>query len=256
MSEEYGIITNFEWIQNIKKRPKPSHIILSGYKGIDDACGGWRPGELYVVTGFTKCGKTLFCKSLTKHMHDQQEFPLWFSYEETEEQFLSGFPNMSEGLIFYMPRHIKPNSIKWMFDRIEEAIKLYNVRMVFIDHLHYLFDMSMLRNPSLAIGDYVRKIKRFAVQYNITIFLVCHTTKAKVDSEDDISYTSIRDSSFIAQESDCVFFVHRRTVSDGIVRATEAFVKVEFHRRTGAYGEIVRMVKGEHYLREVGAVLR
>jgi len=246
-----SIVTNFAMIQAIKDAPKPSYSIGTGMKELDESIGGGvRPGELYVITGFTKNGKTLFSKSLTAHFCSIGEFPLWFSYEEAPEQFLSCFPNMSESLVFYMPDSLKYNDINWLLGMVDEARERYDIHCVFIDHLHFLFDMTALRNPSLAIGNYVRILKRYAIEKSITIFLICHTTKAKVESPDDISYTAIRDSSFIAQESDCVMVVHRNK-SDGVVMNYQSIVKVEFHRRTGVWNKVIDLVKDGNYLREL-----
>lgn len=124
-----------------------------------------------------------------------------------------------------------------------ESFAKYNTRIVFIDHLHYLFDIQKSRNPSLDIGAIIRRLKGIAVNNEFVIFLLCHTSKAKDENE---SYESIRDSSFVAQESDCVIMV-KRTPEEG---DTYARARVEFHRRTGVMEKVVFLMKEGSYLVE------
>ena len=124
-----------------------------------------------------------------------------------------------------------------------ESFTKYNTRIVFIDHLHYLFDIQRSRNPSLDIGAIIRQLKGIAVDNEFVIFLLCHTSKAKDDNE---NYESIRDSSFVAQESDCVIMV-KRTPEEG---ETYARARVEFHRRTGVMEKVVFLQKTGNYLVE------
>ena len=80
---------------------------------------------------------------------------------------------------------------------------------------------------SIEIGTIIRRLKTLAVQGDFVIFLLCHTTKGKQDGT--LSYESIRDSSFISQESDSVIMI-KRTLEDGDNTARS---RIEFHRRTG-----------------------
>jgi replicative DNA helicase len=211
---------------------------------LDRYCDGFRDGELYTVSGPTKHGKTLFLQSLTVSFCAQQEFPLWFSFEVPPRQFLSQFgPELP---YFYLPKKLKAHMLPWVEDRIEEASVKYNSRAIIIDHLHFLFDLAQLRNPSIQIGTVIRRLKMLAVEKHYVIFLLCHTTKGKFKDGDDLSYDSIRDSSFVAQESDCVMMI-RRDLKAGDNRA---MVCVEFHRRTGVMEKTVKLVKKDGFFYE------
>jgi len=61
-----------------------------------------------------------------------------------------------------------------------------------------------------------------------------------------MNYESIRDSSFISQESDCVLMI-KRVPKEG---ETDARLRVEFHRRTGVIEKIVNLIKVNGYLVE------
>jgi hypothetical protein len=85
-----------------------------------------------------------------------------------------------------------------------------------------------------------------AVKNNFVIFLLCHTTKGKFKEDDDLSYDSIRDSSFTAQESDCVLMIRR----DPKRGENAAKLRVEFHRRTGVMEKVIPLIKKGGYLVE------
>lgn len=209
--------------------------------GIDEACDGFRDGELISISGKTKHGKTLLAQTFTVNFVLQQIYSLWFSFEVPARLFLSQFPKMP---LIYMPQKLKPKALDWFKDRCLESYEKYGTRIIFIDHLHYLVDLARQKQMSLEIGTVIRFLKTFAVQNDFVIFLMCHTSKG---NDDALSYESIRDSSFISQESDCVIMV-KRTPEIG---ETAARARVEFHRRTGVLEKVVNLQKINGYLQEI-----
>lgn len=201
----------------------------------------FRGGEVIAISGPTKNGKTLLAQSLTANFEKQGQPSLWFSFEVPARQFLSQFPELP---FLYLPAKLKPHALDWLEDRIVESFEKYRTRIVFIDHLHYLLDMARMKSPSIEIGTVIRSLKGIAVNREMLIFLLCHTTKNTRDGS--LSYESIRDSSFVSQESDSVFMV-KRTPDDG---ENTARLRVEFHRRTGIMEKIVYLVKVGGLLRE------
>ncbi len=208
---------------------------------LDRYCDGFRDGELIVISGPTKNGKTLLAQSLTMAFVKQQEFPLWFTYEVPARQFLSQFPELP---LFYLPQKLKAHVLTWVEERIRESFEKYRTRIIFLDHLHYLFDMARVKSPSIEIGTVIRRLKTMAVDLGLCIFLLCHTTKGTRD--DDLTYASIRDSSFVAQESDCVLLVQRYPEKS----ETAAKISIEFHRRTGILEKLIDCHKQDGFLVE------
>ena len=239
---EDQIISAPELSLALESKAGPVISVKSNMPTLDRYIEGFQGGEVYAVSGPTKMGKTLLCQSFTVEFIKQQIFPVWFSYEVPARQFLAQF---GEVPFIYMPARLKAHDMSWLEDRIREGFAKYHSRVVFVDHLHYLFDIARSRNPSLDIGGVIRRLKSLAVDHGFIIFLLCHTTKGK--SEGNLSYESIRDSSFVSQESDCVFMI-RRTPRDGENRAQ---VRIEFHRRTGCLEKVIRLEKVARYLREV-----
>jgi replicative DNA helicase len=239
---EDRVISSAEMDLKLKESPDSIIRVKSFIPSLDAAIEDFRDGELIVISGPTKNGKTLFAQTLTVNFTKQQYPPLWFSYEVPARQFLSQFPELP---MIYLPAKLKAHALPWVEERIQESFIKYHTRIVFIDHLHFLFDMARTRNPSLEIGTVIRRLKTMAVSGSFVIFLLAHTTKGK--SENDLSYESIRDSSFISQESDCVLMI-KRTPKDG---EKIALLRVEFHRRTGVLEKVISLVKVDGLLQEV-----
>ena len=216
--------------------------IFSLIPGLDRAIEGFYTGELITISGYTKQGKTLLAQSLTKKFTQQQKFPLWFSFEVPARQFLSQFPDLPN---FYLPMQLKAHSMDWIEERIIEGFQKFHTRIIFIDHLHFLFDMARSKSPSLEIGQVIRRLKTMAITNDFIIFLLCHTTKGKSDDPPD--YSAIRDSSLISQESDSVFMVARTPK----VGENAAQMRVEFHRRTGVLEYVVKLIKKNGLLEEM-----
>jgi archaellum biogenesis ATPase FlaH len=235
------IISSYEMELEVRKRKTSDMKIKSGIPSLDRALeGGFQVGELYAVSGQTKQGKTLLCQSITKNAHDQQQFALWFSYEVPARQFLSQFHDLP---LFYMPAKLKSADMKWLEIKILESFAKYHTRLIFIDHLHFLFDLFKSKSPSIEIGTVIRQLKMLCVEHDLIIFILCHTSKSSADS---VSYQSIRDSSFVAQESDSVIMV-ARTPKEG---ENAARARVEFHRRTGVLDYQIKLIKRNGYLVE------
>lgn len=242
---EDQVLSSAEIYLRLKEQQSELVKVVSNIPTLDKLIDGFRDGELVTISGPTKMGKTLFCQSLTVQFTKQQHYPLWFSFEVPIKQFLDQFHVLP---LIYMPAKLKAHALEWFEDRVWESFAKYHTRIIFIDHLHYLVDLAKLRNPSIEIGQVVRRLKTLAVSGGFVIFLLCHTTKGAY-SEEHLSYESIRDSSFISQESDTVLMI-KRLKGEGENRAR---LRVEFHRRTGVIEEPVELIKHKGYLVEYEA---
>jgi replicative DNA helicase len=236
------ILTSYELRDKLfAEKRKSKTVIRSGIPGIDDACEGFQDGELIVISGPTKNGKTLLAQSFTNNFSKFGEHPCWFSYEVPARQFLNQFPDLP---LFYLPAKNYAQDFEWFMERSCESHIKFGTRVIFIDHLHYLIDMARIKNTSLDIGTIVRRIKRFAVDNDFVIFLLCHIGKAE---SEQLSYRDLRDSSFIAQESDTVIMIKRHPKKG----PNRAIASVEFHRRTGIMEKMVNLDKQKGFLVEV-----
>ena len=229
---EDKVITSLD-IQDIIKKQGVTKTFDSRIPGLDRATQGFEPGEVIAISGPTKGGKTLLGQTLTVNFERQDVRSLWFSYELTSKQFLDRFDEIP---FFLMPKKLKPYALNWLQDRIFEAIIKYSARVVFIDHLHFLFDMAQSRNASIQIGQIIRWLKTLALELNIVVFILCHFQKIPLDKEPD--HTNIRDSSFISQESDTGLVLWRVKNSEN-----HAWLKVCYSRRTGVLERKIPILK-------------
>lgn len=220
------VVSSIEILKQIEAEGIKYIEIKSGMPSMDDTLGGFEGGEVTVISGISGNGKTLMAQTLTINFEEQAIPCLWFSFEVLARSFLRSFGNSLP--LFYMPTQLKINSLNWLEARIQESILKYGVRVVFIDHLHFLIDIKTRHNISLEIGFVMRTLKRIAIKYNLCIFLIAHTTKIRPEKELDLEDT--RDSSFVGQEADNVLMIWRKKDTD-----TEAYIKIVKNRKKGLY---------------------
>jgi len=225
----------------IKQTKDASYLLQTKLPRLDRYLeGGCESGELIAISGPRKMGKTLLAQTFTWNFLDKDKLSLWFQYEVTARRFLQSFPEIPK---FYLPKELKVSALDWLKMRTLEAIGKHGVAAVFIDHLHYLFDIASKGNASLQIGQVIRFLKRMAVDLNIVIFLMCHLTKTKYDEEPTDS--DIRDSSFVSQESDVGIILWR------LKETNQAILKLEYSRRTGEMNKKIKLQKVNGLLYEL-----
>src|SRR3990167_8548444 len=173
--------------------------------------GGVRGGEMVVLTGAQKQGKTSYALWLTKQIVDSGVPCLWFTYEMNPWYLKEKFAALGakEDFNTFVPIEHSNNTDTWIDERIAEAQEKEACKIIFIDHLHYLvpFEQEKAGNSSLFVGAVARKLKQLAVRTDSIIFLIAHSRRL-ADGE-RVGGNSIRDSALIAHEADYVFSVER-----------------------------------------------
>jgi len=218
----------------IEERKKDRLKVFTKIPTLDRKLDGFREGNLIVVSSPAKQGKTTLCQTFTIEFYKQNINCLWFSYEVPMYEFMEKFGDTPP--VFYLPNQLKGNTMTWLEERIVEGIAKYNTKVVFIDHLHYIVDMTARnQNMSLQIGSVMRTLKRIALKYNIVIFIVAHMKHIKMIGSPDLE--DLRDSSFIGQEADIVLMIKRdENNNDEYINTADLWIKA--HRRTGETGKI------------------
>ena len=232
-----------------ERKKRPHLAVKSGIDKLDDLIDGFRGGEVTVISGPTGNGKTELCRTFTHNFVKNGILPVWFTFEEMEEEFLEKFGEPLPE--FPMPEQIESAKIPWIEACIREAEKLCGevddrrIGAIFIDHLHYLIDMGSPHSKSLEIGFIMRQLKLMAKELDMAVFLVAHVTKIEPkDRSDTMETESLRDSSFIGQEANNVIFI-KRMGEDG---STEAQIKITKNRRKGVMKAYVTVWKDGSYL--------
>lgn len=252
---EFELLQNYEgedrvissedaWKGLEEERKKPVQKFFSKIPSLDRILDGFREGDLVVISGSTKQGKTTLAQTFTTGLAEAEVPCLWFSYELTQREFLEKF---TEPLPYFtLPRQLKGNNLDWIEQRVVESQAKYGTKVVFIDHLHFLVDMSFIGqrgNVSLLIGSIMRKLKQIALKRSICIILVAHTRKIAFDREPDLE--DIRDSSFISQEADTVLMIWR--LKEKREFNNEARLAVLANRRSGKVGKIDLQLKNKRF---------
>lgn len=243
------VVTSHELKELLSKTGSAPNSFKTGVGTLDSLMGGVEAGELIIVSGPTKMGKTLLCQTITANLARDHRHALWFSYELGPRQFLDRFGPVLPH--FYIPKAMRESTIGWIQMRCLEALRKYErLDAVFIDHLHFLVDLEKLRRPDLEIGSIVRALKRnLAIPLGIAVFLIAHIRKVPLEKELDTD--DLRDSSFVAQDADATVMVWRLLKEKGSKEYGDmCWVKVCNHRRTGVMGAGFRMKKVEAYLVE------
>jgi len=195
---------------------------------IDDVIGGLIMGQLVLLTGKRGEGKSTFMSQLVANALDQGKhvfvasfeladfhFKRWLDYQLAGERNLIDTGKTMDGNPVYS---IPDDTIKrindWycgrayiydneyisdddegyesIIDTIERVIKDYGVELVCIDNLMTAMDVVERQdNLYLAQSNFVGKLKKLAVKYNVVIILVAHPRKSGSElGNDDVSGSS------------------------------------------------------------------
>lgn len=255
-----SIIRSTELKKIIAGRP-PVKRYATDIRGLDEIIVGVGEGQLIALSGWTKCGKTSFCQTLTRNFAIQGLSCLWFEFESPDYEFLGKFGDSLPE--FYMPKKLKAFDLVWLEKRIIETKLKADVKIVFIDHLHYLVNIEGdTRNFSLTLGGVIRKLKIMAINHKIAIVLLAHTQKPKPGQP--VGLGDMRDSSFIAQESDIGIIISRKDWNeDEAIRNkfdithredTYARLRVLANRHNGKRGIIGLNYQGGYYVEDDNAL--
>ena len=220
--------------------------LKSGINGLDKLCDGFLPGEMIVLTGQTKMGKTSIARTLTEQFIEQGHECLWFSYEEPYNQFLASFEPLPK---FYLPRQLIRKDAAWIEQRIIEAKAKYGIKAVFVDHLGYLIDAFQFRNAALEIGSIVRQIRLLALKHEIVLFLLHHVKR--ISENKNPTHHDLRDSELIAAEASAVLIIWR-TKTQGAY-GDFSTLAVDIHRRTGVREKRIKLKYNGKRFEEVDA---
>lgn len=245
------IVSSLQKVMEIDNMP-PVNPIHLGFPILDEWIEGVVNGELWVLSGEPKSGKSTIMKTFIRNLSKNGEHPVVFSFEEQMRYFLETFENKSKDILFYMPNQMIPYSVDWVCERAIEAKEKMGSRVVFIDHGHYLFEMSSKQNGALDIGDCARKLKIMAIEEDMVVILLWHIRKARIESIDDLDMELLRDTGMLAGEMDGLIFTHREVKADGISQQDQSFLKVDRTRRTGVFKRVIPIRKEGAYFHELG----
>ena len=178
---------------------------------------------------------------IMKNMSKQK--PLLFALEQSADELLRKEMKFGRGSFdAYIPQVIGINKVnlEWVEERILESVLKFGTKVVLIDHLHFVIDISQEdRRFDLTITNTVAKLKKIAQTYKVLILLICHLKKTKIEEEPTIF--DLRDSSSIAQLADKVLIVWREATKNGgkMEYTGNTVLRVAVDRQSGTNEAIV-----------------
>jgi replicative DNA helicase len=220
--------------------------ILTGWKGIDDLLRGFRLQQLITVSALTASGKTTFLMDLTVRLKDYH--PLWFAFEESADELCRKFLERGqEPPQAFTPENMTSNTIEWIESKIVESIAKYDTKIVFIDQLDFIVPLTG-DNHHLNIAKTMRDLKAIAKKWNVVVFIICHLTKAKLDTQPTLE--DLRGSAAIGQESDTVVLLWRESTRiDGQVVITDNVnISIQKNRRYGKTGNVKMVYENGRFI--------
>lgn len=186
----------------------------TGYPKLDDITdGGFKAGELVVITGHSGHGKTLF---LTNLIYNISKLPipcLYFSYEVQLSSLYNSFKKMglNEDNFVYVPLAVTEfNDMGWIKRKVKEAKEKQMIKAIVIDSTDYVIPTNIKSQDDefSQIRNLFVELKKLAIQEDIIIF-AHHHIKKDTSTDNAPKMTDIYGSSKVYQLSDYVFAVWR-----------------------------------------------
>ena len=232
-------VKDLSTVQDVDLNALPK--IKSNIPDVDRVIGGLVMGQLVVLTGKRGEGKSTFMSQLVCEALDQGESVFIYSGELADYHFkrwldyqLAGEHNLIPRLNEYgqpeyaIPKHAleaisswyrgrayiydnsylpeDENELESLTDTITKVVKQYGVRLVCIDNL--MTAMEVVSDGSqlnIAQSNFVGKLKKIAVKYDVAIILVAHPRK----SNEAITNDDVSGSSDITNKADIVMSYRR-----------------------------------------------
>ena len=208
---KHSVVDLEEW-RKIARETMPSaggiRGMSLGYRKLDDMTEGFEPGEVMVLTGHTKHGKSKLAANLAWNVAEQGKNVMFINTEMTKMQVARRMNGMSKsdsptkGKIYMNDRaDLEAYDATALMERAKEM----GCDMVIIDHLHF-FSRST-DNQTNEISKITKEFKEAAVQYELPLILLCHIKQG--DTTKRPTLESLKGSSSIAQDADIILTVWR-----------------------------------------------
>lgn len=205
-----------------------------GFEILDDCLdGGFREGDFTIISGVPGDGKTTLARMFTINLAKNGIASLWFSHEMTIRELWDSFEKMGAepDLISYVPIELQ-DDIEWMFRHIEEAIRQFNVKAIFIDTLGDIVKsvkaQQELNNYATYLAQICKDLRVFAIKHEVMIFAVAHATKQTRSNTNETGNSDIANSNGIPAAATNIFHIWR----DKDV-PSRSWVKIGKSRRDG-----------------------
>lgn len=245
-----------EFLRRKQEAQGEARNFMTGWPQFDHFTDGLASSEFSVISGMEGKGKSLFCRSLINRLLISDIGVGYISYEGN--QYSTFKPFEGKNFKLYTPDTLESSNPEWVIEQCYRIKANFDVQFIVLDHLHYIVDMNMRQNLSLNIGALIRNlIGEVCRKLGVHVILVAHQQGID-DKKQEPGIETVRDSSFIRQEPDNFFIVHRvpDPKPDGHKDAENtynqgwAFVKIDKSRRKGTYRQKITFQKKDDWLEE------
>lgn len=226
--EKDRIVTSHELLEELKNAP-PQQSFQSGHKFLDELIGGFAEGDLVIIGGTQKSGKSTFIQTLTKRFAEQDIACLWFSIEMSNRELLNRFgPKLP---IFHLPRVMPTGTtLSYVEKKIKEAKLKHNVKVVFIDHIGMMVDEETARqkNHVEILDARLQRIKAFAISERVCIIAIAPFSLGAVRKKNQQPSTGdFRGTAMLGYTADTLLAMDRMQGQSNITTANEKFSDIE-----------------------------
>ena len=212
-----------------------SQEISSGFADLDESMrGGFREGDLTVVSGIAGEGKTTLCRMFTLNFAAKGIPSAWFSHEMSLRELWDEFKLMGAepDLISYVPTELH-DDLDWTLKHADIAIEQHGVKAIFIDTLGDIVrsvkKQQELSNYATYLSQICKDLRKYAIKKRVMVFVVAHAIKNTKSKTNETENSDIANSAGIAQAAANVFHVWRDNESDNL-----SYVKIGKSRRDGS----------------------
>ena len=245
--------------------------IKTNIPGIDRVIGGLVMGQVVLLTGKRGNGKSTFMSQLVCEALDQGEnvfiysgeladyhFKRWIDFQLAGTDYIKSIQNVYGDFEYTISDDVTRKISDWYKGRafiydnnwipddggefeslpetIEKVIKQYGVRLVCIDNLMTAME-TVQENDQLylAQSNFVGKLKKIAVKYDVVVILVAHPRKTKLEFDND----DVAGSADITNKADVVMS-YQRVENDDSCDSTLSITK---NRLFGKYANKENAIK-------------
>jgi len=234
---------------------------------LDKLLGGWRPGEVTIVSGEPGVGKSTFCAFISLLQASDGNPALHFSFEVSPFSIMKKwmtmlasepFGDMDRGTYIrtrkklarralHIPQTYGICEMPEVRRSIYDSCTRNNIRFVVLDHLGFLSILGQdASNDIKTTGSIMREVKRWSLDLGIHIILVHHLRKRSADGrgKHTAHLHDLRGSGEVSQLADNVMLLSRTSGSPEVKLALlkvrddagfEGVVKLQFSVKSLRY---------------------
>ncbi len=249
---EDRIVTSHELVE-LMENEKEVESLKTQWSGLDKLTGGFRYGQLVIVSAQEKSGKTTFMLQLIGDLREQE--PTCFMFEQDPRELIRQMKERGQQIPYFLtPMMNVDNKWDWIENRALEAMVKRGSRVFVIDNVDWLQkEYGYNQRTDEVMRDLLLKLKTFCKQWGVIIFLVAHVKKIpfqQIPQPDDI-----KDTAAFKQIADTVLILWRKTTEEKVqgtkskaaVRTNDTLLWVAENRATGKTGYVQMTFDGKTF---------